>query len=65
LVEVANPNTPITRELLDQTKNILEKLYKIRGLEAQELAQSLEQHGVRRITPADMEYWTASDSPLF
>lgn len=65
LVEVANPNLSINKELLDQIKKILERLYKIRVLEAKELAQNMEQNGVYRITPKDQEYWSASDWPLF
>jgi hypothetical protein len=65
LVEIAEPAVPVDKVLIGRAKKLLGDLFKIRGLEAQEIAQSMEKYGVRKITPADMDYWTDADSPLF
>lgn len=65
LVEVADPAVPVDKALIDRAKKLLGDLFKVRCLEAYELARSMEKYCVRRITPADMDYWTDGDSPLF
>ncbi len=64
IVEVKEPDESLNA-YLNQSKKLLENIYKVRVLEAIELANSMSSHGVRKYTPADQDYWIDMDSPLF
>jgi hypothetical protein len=55
----------MNEDILQKTLDLAIDLHKIREQISLELSKSMNKFNVKRITQADMEYWTMIDSPLF
>lgn len=64
-IERLTPNKPMNEDILQKTLDLAIDLHKIREQISLELSKSMNKFNVKRITQADMEYWTMIDSPLF